>query len=127
MTNDREPYDEELTEAARIENEKAFNEAVEQKRMMLELKENPSFQKLMEKLKTQLERRYSALVGFPSNIDKIVQNTYTSGEIAGIKLALEMADTLITYSQAVIDMEKGMRDMEAELNARSEEHTSELQ
>lgn len=96
------------------EREKLFAAAIERKRLIGELKEHKGFELFCEQLETQIKRRTADLIAFPSNIDKIPQNIYTSGEIAGIKLALEFADTLLSYAQATIDMEKHLESIEKE-------------
>lgn len=104
--------EQEMYNESQKERQKLFSNAIERKRLFKELKENPGFALFCKELETQLKRRFSDLVGFPQNLDKIVQNTYTSGEIAGIKLALEFVDSLIEFAQATIDMEKAIQERE---------------
>lgn len=109
------PNDQELNDEARKERTRVFNEAVERKRLIKEFKEHQGYGIFVERLETQLKARYADLVGFPSNLDKIVQNNYTCGEIAGIKVALEFADTIIENAQTVIEMEKAFQDLEEKI------------
>lgn len=74
------------------------------KHLMNELKDFEPFQEYVKRLKAQIEQRRSVVFAFPSNgLDNVVQNLYTSGEVAGLQLAIDLPDVMLDYAQLTID------------------------
>lgn len=86
--------------------EMSVSEAAELKRIMIELKESRAFQFLCLELKTQAMQRNHTMLLPPTGIDSPIKNTYTSGEVAGLYVAVGFVDLLISRAQTQIDVDK---------------------
>src|SRR5882672_2583806 len=86
--------------------EKQFSEAVSQKRQMLELIEHDSFKVLVKLLDAQIEMRIHTMLVMPNGMDDAVRRIYASGEIAGLKIALNFPQLVIEGAQGTIDLIK---------------------
>lgn len=83
--------------------ERVLNLAHEQKRKMKDLLDYSSFQFYVAELEEQIDKRLNEVLVMPRGADDVIQRTYMSGEIAGIKLALNLPQVLIEYAQESID------------------------
>jgi uncharacterized protein (DUF302 family) len=88
-----------------IEHEKArlLMQAHEQKRAMQKLMETSEYQILQNYLKSQFEQLTVIVMSMPSGADDVVKNTYSAGQAAGLKIALDGPSLLIEYAQSSID------------------------
>lgn len=86
--------------------EKEFSEAISQKRKMNDLLENENFKFFSKILNSQIEQRIHNMLVMPEGMDDAVKRIYSSGEIAGMKIALNLPQILIETSQGTIDMIK---------------------
>lgn len=97
-----EPPGEDHVEDPDTQYEKAFT----QKKRMQELLENPAFILFTELLQKQVDYRVTQLLLMPDGMDDMVRRTYSSGEVAGIKIALAFPKILIetaTETMAIIN------------------------
>lgn len=91
-----------------IEHERAklLSEARLQKTAMVRLLDTPEWKTYAGELQKQTNRRLVELLAMPLGADDVIKKTYTTGELAGIKLALEYPQVLIEYAQSSIDSER---------------------
>lgn len=82
--------------------------AHERIRELSSLKEQEGYKYMRMKLKEQLAYRFAEHFQMPAGMDNAVRNLYTSGEIAGIKLALDFVDTLIEAIKESMKTEQTM-------------------
>lgn len=86
--------------------EKQFSEAISQKRKMTELLENENFKFFAKLLETQIEMRIHSMLIIPNGMDELIQRNYSSGEIAGLKIALNFPQVMIETLEGNIEMLK---------------------
>lgn len=91
-----------LEEAARNE----LKEARNQKEMMLNLVNFAPYKYVVELLQKQIDARIHEILGMPMSRDDEVKRTYSSGEIAGIKIAMEFPKILLEGAIETIELEK---------------------
>lgn len=105
MKTFEEYEDENLSDEARIESDdKQRSDAWTQKKLMQALVEFKSFLVLSELLEKQMEARIHEMLVMPQGHDDMVRRTYSAGEIAGIKIALNLPRLLIDGAQATLDL-----------------------
>lgn len=86
--------------------EKQYSDAVSLKRSMNNLLENEDFKTMTKILNSQIEQRIHEMLVMPDGMDGMVKRTYSSGEIAGMKIALNLPQILIEGAQSTIDITK---------------------
>lgn len=99
MSEERVPEYEELE----FEREKLLSQARFQKSSMVRLLENRDFQMYVVELQKQIDQRLNELLTQPKGADDLVQKTYNTGEMAGLKLAVDLPKVLVEYAQTSID------------------------
>lgn len=102
---------EEKTSRATLEGN--IEKSINQKALMKELLENPGFKLFRELLARQIDFRIEELTRSRPGIDGAIQNTHSIGEIAGIKLAVAFADTLVEEATDAIQINRRMIEMKA--------------
>jgi hypothetical protein len=102
---------EEKTSRATLEGN--IEKSINQKALMKDLLENPGFKLFQELLARQIDFRIEELTRSRPGIDGVIQNTHSIGEIAGIKLAVAFADTLIEEATDAIQINQRMIEMKA--------------
>lgn len=102
---------EEKTSRATLEGN--IEKSINQKALMKELLENPGFKLFRELLARQIDFRIEELTRSRPGIDGAIQNTHSIGEIAGIKLAVAFADTLIEEATDAIQINRRLIEMKA--------------
>ena len=85
------------------ERQKVLSQARNIKAMMNNMLENSYFQHYAEELKKQYEERLPQLFQMPVSADDVVARTYVAGELAGLKIAIDLPAVLIDFAQASID------------------------
>ena len=93
--------------------ESNIEKAVNQKALMKELLEHPGFKLFQKLLAAQIDYRIEELTRSRPGLDGAVQNTHSIGEIAGIKLAVAFADTLIEEASDSIRVNQKMIELKA--------------
>lgn len=91
-----------------------IKEAYKNKEMMQDLLAFPAFIYVCELLQKQIDARIHEILGMPSSRDDEVKRTYSSGEIAGIKIALNFPKLLLEGAQGSIELEKRMKEFNNE-------------
>jgi hypothetical protein len=91
--------------------EENLRRAVDIKAQMKELKENPSFQLFCSALETQISARVEELCKSRPGLDGAVTNVHSIGEIAGLKLALSFADTMIESAEEAYRMNQHLLNL----------------
>lgn len=86
--------------------EKQYAEAVSQKQLMSGLVEHSAFKFFVKAVEAQIDKRLHLLLVPPSGADDVVQKTYSAGEIAGMKVAINLPQIMIETAQGTIDMIK---------------------
>lgn len=100
---ERVRYDEQWEKMLAEERELVAN-SHKLKRLMTELKENEGFKSYVERIKEQIKARQSLVFAYPQGgLDNVVQNMYTSGEVAGLQFAIDLPDVVLEFSQMAID------------------------
>jgi len=83
-------------------NEVQYEKALSQKKKMEELQEISSFIFFKELLEKQIEYRIRKMLIMPEGTDDVVKRTYSCGEIAGMKMALDYPGVLISLAEDVM-------------------------
>ena len=100
-----ESEDETDSEDAIVPEEKQLQEALIQKGKMKKLLDDPSFLLLREMVENQITRRVrSEIMPMPMGADDVVKRTYSSGEIAGMQMVLDLPQMLFDSAQSTIDL-----------------------
>ena len=82
------------------------------KNQMTELKESENWKSYVERVREQIKLRQSAVFAYPqTGLDNVVQNLYTSGEVAGLQFAIDLPDVVLEFAQAAIDGQR-LKDQE---------------
>lgn len=97
-----------------FERAKLYAQATKQKSQMVRLLDSPDWKAYAKLLQVQIDRRLVELLSMPKSGDDIVAKTYTMGELAGIKLALDYPQVLIGYAEANIELEVFRQNQEKE-------------
>jgi hypothetical protein len=80
--------------------------AYKQKEMMQKLISSEEYQYMKGVLEKQVDYRIRELLVMPQSEGDVVRKTYSSGEIAGIKLALDFPEALLEGATETINMMK---------------------
>lgn len=94
------------------ERAKLLSEARLQKSAMVRLLDTTEWKTYSSGLQEQIDRRVVELLTMPMGADDVIKKTYTTGELAGIKLALAYPQVLIEYAQSSIDSERVREERE---------------
>lgn len=95
---------------------KLIQNAVQLKRQMEDLKEDGNFIEWTKRIKEQIEQRQRAVFDFPAGgLDSIVKNVYTTGEIAGLRMAVEFTDIMIDFANLAIQGQKAKEKAKEEM------------
>lgn len=96
--------------------EEAVNEelrlALQHKEMMLNLLSFKPFVETCKLLQIQIDKRMHEILTMPMTQDDLVKKTYASGEIAGLKIAINFPQTLLDGAISEIEFEKKREEME---------------
>lgn len=106
------------------EREKLLGEARLQKAAMVRLLEDRNFKMYVEHLQKQIDRRLIQVLQMPLSADDIIQKTYCMGEMAGMKIALDLPQVLIVYAQTSIDSARVQEEMEQGNGQAEQNNTS---
>lgn len=84
----------------------------ELRRHLIELETHPGFLYFRKKLLEQLTARLSSVFCPPEGLDSLVNGPYNSGEIAGIKLAVDLVKVLSDTIKELIEVEKTISEQQ---------------
>lgn len=86
--------------------ERNIEKAIEQKASMKALIELPAFGTYLKELSSQIDRRLQELCTTRPGLDGAVQNTHSIGEIAGLKIAQNLASTMIETADEAMKLNR---------------------
>lgn len=86
--------------------ERNIQKAIDQKAAMKSLIEDPTFGVFLKELSEQVDRRLQELCTTRPGLDGAVQNTHAIGEIAGLKLAQNLASTMIETADDALKLNR---------------------
>lgn len=72
-----------------------LSEALSQKKKLEALGENEEFKYFKKLIETQIEMRVHQSLMMPNGLDDVVKRIYSSGEIAGMKVAINLPKVIV--------------------------------
>ena len=72
-----------------------LSKAHSSKRMLEELIEDKNFKHLLELVEAQIKAREHEILVMPGGLDDVIKRIYSSGEVAGMKIVINLPEILI--------------------------------
>lgn len=72
-----------------------LSEALSQKKKLEDLSENENFKVFKKLIEAQIEMRTHQAFIMPNGLDDVVKRIYSSGEIAGMKVAINLPQVIV--------------------------------